>query len=88
MTPDEKALIQQIYKTVQENNEILRSLRRSTRWSTAIKISYWAVIILLSFGAFYFIQPYINAVSGASSTFQNNTNEVQNTADALRDLLK
>ena len=40
-------------------------MRRSARWQSAFQIIYWVLIIGLTFGAFYFIQPYINSLTGA-----------------------
>ena len=60
MTPEEKSLLERTNKLAEENNAILHSLRRSARWSTAFKVIYWFVILGLSVGAFYAIQPYIN----------------------------
>lgn len=65
MTPDEKSLLERTYRLSVENNEILRSIRRGNRWSMAMRLLYWAVIIGASVGAYYFIQPYINAVTEA-----------------------
>ncbi len=59
MTPEERSLLERTYKLTEENNEILRKIRRGNRWSMAIKATYWIVIIGLSIGAFYFVQPYI-----------------------------
>ena len=65
MTPEERSLLERTYKLTEENNDILRSIRRSNRWSMAIKAIYWIVIIGLSIGAFYFIQPYIEFMTSA-----------------------
>ncbi|MDQ5893141.1 MAG: hypothetical protein QG640_152 [Patescibacteria group bacterium] len=65
MTPEERSLLERTYKMAEENNEILRSIRRSNRWSMAVKAIYWIVIIGLSIGAFYFIQPYIEFMTSA-----------------------
>jgi hypothetical protein len=59
MSPEERSLLERTYKMTEENNEILRSIRRSNRWSMALRATYWIVIIGLSIGAFYFVQPYI-----------------------------
>jgi hypothetical protein len=65
MTPEERSLLERTHKLAEENNEILRSIRRSNRISIAMRLLYWVVIIGISLGAFYLIQPYIEAVTGA-----------------------
>ena len=95
MTPEERSLLERTHKLVEENNEILRSIRRSTRFSLALKITYWAVIIAVSFGAYYFIQPYLETMLGAYSQvqgglmgLQGNLDAAQTAAGSLRDLLQ
>ena len=94
MTPEEKSLLERTYKLAEENNVILRSLRRSSRYALILRIVYWVVIILISFGAFYFIQPYFTALTGATGqagSFQgimNSLNQAQDSANQLKDLYK
>jgi hypothetical protein len=61
MTPEEKSLLERTYKLAEENNSILRGIRRSNRWGVAFKIFYWLVILGVTFGTFYFLQPYIES---------------------------
>ena len=67
MTPEERELLQRVANQVDENNQILRGIRRVQRFATVYRIVYWVLIIGLSFGAFYFIQPYINMLKSVSS---------------------
>lgn len=81
-------MLENTHKLAEENNEILRSIRRSNRFSTAMKIAYWVLIIGLSVGAYYLIQPYMTFLSGLSGGQSLNLNNAQNAADQLKDLLK
>lgn len=85
MTPEERDLLKQTYKLSEENNEILRSIRRSGRISMALRIGYWAVIILLSVGAYYFIQPYVDVMK---QLYKQGSETSQSAASALKDLLQ
>ena len=67
MTPEERSLLERTAALAEENNKILRSMQRKARWQAAFQIGYWVIIIALTFGAFYFIQPYINSLMGALS---------------------
>ena len=69
----------------EENNEILRKIRRGNRWSMAIKATYWVVIIGLSIGAFYFIQPYVEFMTSALGITGSETSE---SAPVSQDFLK
>lgn len=92
MTPEEHSLLERTYKMVEENNGMLRSIRRSSRLAIFMRILYWAVIIILSFGAYYFIQPYLttmlNVISNAGGNIQSNYTAAQNAANAMKNLVK
>ena len=95
MTPEDRSLLQRTYAMAEENNKILRSIRRSTRFSMLFRVVYWAVIVIASFGAYYFIQPYVQTMLGAYeqiqggiSGLQGNLNTAQNAANSIKDLLK
>lgn len=84
MTPEERNLLEQTYKFAEENNKLLIKIWRTHRFSLVLRILYWVVIIGVSFGAFYLIQPYIDAITGgASTTTPGDVNKV----DFLKDLL-
>ncbi len=70
MTPEEKELLEKIARQVDENNEILKGVRRHQRWTVITRVAYWVLILLLSFGAFYFIQPYLGFLSGDISQIE------------------
>ena len=68
MTPEERRILSETRQLAEENNEMLRKIQRSQRASLALKTIYWLVIIGLSVGAFWFIQPYVNAVKESVGT--------------------
>lgn len=70
MTPEERSLLERTHKLAEENNEMLRSIRRANRFGTAMRVLYWVVILVLSFGAYYFIQPYVNTLTDAYGQMQ------------------
>ncbi|MES2470762.1 MAG: hypothetical protein V4526_00830 [Patescibacteria group bacterium] len=60
MTPEEKNLLERTYKLTEENNEILRGMRRAQRWGRATKIAYWLIIAIFTVVSYYAIMPYLN----------------------------
>ena len=58
-----------------ENNRILLKLYNIQRWAQITRVIYWFVIIGISIGAFYFIQPFLSSLAGAygvdTSSFSN-----------------
>ncbi len=88
MTPEEKSLLERTYKIAEENNGILRSIQRANRLSLTFRILYWLVIIGFSYGAYYFIQPYLQTMLGLYDQVQGNVNTVQSLTNKFGDLLK
>ncbi|HVT75275.1 MAG TPA: hypothetical protein VHD69_02595 [Candidatus Paceibacterota bacterium] len=76
MTPEERDLLQRTYELAEENSDILRKINRSQRASTIGKFIYWGVIIALSFGAYYFIQPYVDTLKGSIGDITGNNDVV------------
>lgn len=88
MNPEERSLLERTLKLAEENNEMLKSIRRSSRISLFMRVIYWLLIIGFSFGAYYFIQPYINMLMGLSGQVQGSVDNVEGIRDTLNDLLK
>ena len=95
MTPEEKSLLERTLKLADENNAILRGLRRSNRVSTVMRVIYWGIIILLSVGAYYYIQPYVNVLTGfmgsttnADGTSAFSPNAIQNDMNSVKQMMQ
>lgn len=78
MSPDEKQLLQKTLELTEENNKILRHMRSSNRWSATIRIFYWILIIGVSVGAFYYLQPYLDLAKKLYGSSQTDLNQIQN----------
>ncbi len=77
MNPEDNQLLQKTHDLAEENNKILRGIRSSNRWSAVFRIFYWIIIVGISVGAFYYIQPYINVLSKAYSGIQTDLNSIK-----------
>ena len=64
MTPEERQMLRESLELSRKNNEILHKLYRATLWGRAIKGLYWLILIGITVGSFYFIQPYIDTLTG------------------------
>ncbi len=82
MSPEEKELFQRSITLAEENNQILRKIQRSMRLARVMSILYWVFIIGSAVGAYYLIQPYIEAVTGAvggaNTSFSDNIKSILN----------
>jgi hypothetical protein len=71
MPPEEKELLEKSVVLAEDNNKILRSMRNSMRWGRIMTVVYWILIIGISVGAFYFLQPYVDQVIKTYGSFSN-----------------
>ncbi len=71
MPPSEKELLEKSVILAEDNNKILRSMRNSMRWGRIMTVVYWVLIIGISVGAFYFLQPYVDQVVKTYGSFSN-----------------
>jgi hypothetical protein len=76
MDPESKKLIEETYALEEENNKMLHSLKRSMFWSRTMSIAYWVLIIGVSVGAFYYIQPYLDDAMSIYGDVKNNLENV------------
>ena len=67
MQPEEKELLKRVVALSEENNSVLRSIKRSMRVGQIMSVIYWLFIIGSAIGAYYLIQPYIQQLSGIYS---------------------
>ena len=77
MNPEEKQLLEKAVRLSEENNIILRKMRRSAMWGTTFRIFYWTIIIGLSIGAFYFLEPYAKTVAKSYTQFRSDLDTFQ-----------
>ena len=83
MTPNEKELLEKTAKLVEENNHILKGIRSSNRWASAFRVFYWVIIIGISVGAFYYIQPYIDVAFKAYKSVSSDLNNVKSVVNKV-----
>ncbi len=76
MDQEDKKLLQETLALAQENNKMLRSLRRSMIWGRVMSFLYWALIIGSAVGAYYFIQPYVDQLIGVYGGAKSNLDSV------------
>ena len=66
-----------------ENNSMLKSIRRTQRWGHIMRVSYWIIIILISLGAYYFIQPYIGSILNVYSGGVSDIHKISDVSKTL-----
>ncbi|KKU70499.1 MAG: hypothetical protein UX94_C0005G0061 [Parcubacteria group bacterium GW2011_GWA2_47_21] len=86
MNEEEKELLEETHRLAAENNEIIKKFYRSHKWGRAIKITYWVLILGTAFGAYWLIQPYLEAITGSIGTVRQSVESVRNVGDSLKQL--
>ena len=87
MDQESRKFLEQALALAEENNKILRSMRRSQRISGIIRFIYWAFIIGSAIGAYYFIQPYLTQVIEMYSSISATQQQLKS-GGSIEDLLK
>ena len=81
---ESREIIEKILELTEENNKILRKMRRSIMWGRIFHILYWILIIGVSVGAYAIIQPYFDS----SLKFFEATKDGLTNLDKVTELLK
>jgi hypothetical protein len=63
MDEDSRALLEKLVEQTEENTKILHKLHRQMLWERAFRVAYWVIILAVAIGAFYFIQPLVEAMA-------------------------
>jgi hypothetical protein len=83
MNPQEKELLQKTYELSEENNKILRGIRRVNRWSYTFKILYWSLIIVIAFSAYFYVQPYVEILDNTYKGIVNDINSIKSVTSKI-----
>ncbi len=62
MDQQDKILLKQVAELTEENNRLVRKLVTSQRWNRILFFAKWFVVIALTLGAYYYIQPLVDQV--------------------------
>lgn len=87
MTPEERQLLIQTNRLVEENHTMLRKMRRAALWGRAWHLLYWLIIIGISVGAYFYVQPYVNQLLNLYGGVTGDVEAVQNIAGQFGKLL-
>ena len=83
MDEEFKQLLQKNLETSQESLDILKKMNRARMIGSALVFLKWAVIIGLSYGAYYFIEPYLRTIMGGLDSVNSGMNQVKDLQDLL-----
>lgn len=75
MNEEEKKMLEETLALSKENNEMLHKVRGAQKQAAFFRFAYWAFIILAGVGAFYFIQPYVDSITGTAKEVNTSIND-------------
>ncbi len=73
-------LLQENLELTRKNSKKIKRIHAYMRRTFVAKLMYWLVIILVTVGAFYYVQPYINR---ALTTYQTLSDQLESTSGYL-----
>lgn len=79
MTPEERELLTRSIKLSEENNKMLRGLRRRARISSFLRTIYWLIIIGTVVASYYAIKPYVAPMLKVFNSTKTNVDMVKDT---------
>ncbi len=86
MDPETKNILEETLKLSKENNKILRRMRSANRWSMAVRLVYWVIIISSMLGFYYYFQPLIDNLVSSYNSLMSEIGKVQNVGDSLSNI--
>ena len=76
MDPETRKLLEDTYSLTQENNKMLHKVRNVQKWATFMSWLKMIVLIGVTLGSFYFLEPYLNKImEGYNSLMNLNTQQ-------------
>lgn len=87
MESDERKKLDRALELAEENHRMLNELYRGERRRKIFQIIYWIVIIVAAVVAFYFIQPYLDSLSGFYDKAQGTLESAQNYAEQAEQVM-
>lgn len=89
MNDEEKKLLEETFKLSKENHEMLLKIRSIQKREGVFRILKILLVIAIGAGAFYFVQPYVDAIRSLFENMNNSINELgsfKNSLDVLKNL--
>ena len=73
----DKKFFDKLMSLTEENNRMLRHIRRSAFWAGITRTVYWLILIGISVGTYYYVQPYVEQLIATYHATQEATTKIQ-----------
>lgn len=88
MNEEERIILKNIQRQVEENNDILKGMRSDSRRSKFFKFIYWSAIILIGLFAWSFIEPVITELVDTFDKVVEVKEEVSESVSDIKELIE
>ena len=66
--------------------EILHKIQKHAKWARAWKIFYWTILIALTIGSYYVIQPYVDQLGESYGLLKTRVESIHSIGDTLQNI--
>jgi len=84
MNPEERKLLQNTFNLAEENNKMLHKVRGVQKRQVLFSVLKWIIIIGITVGAFYFLEPYVQQLQSLIEKTGVNIDQLKNLSNTLR----
>lgn len=85
MDQELRELLEKTLKISEENNDLLKKMHRTQRWSMVMSAMYWLFIIGITFGAYYYLQPYLTTLFETYTSLVGGIEDIQQKTQSFPD---
>lgn len=85
MDQELRELLEKNLKISEENNDLLKKMHRSQRWSMVMSAMYWLFIVGITFGVYYYLQPYITTLLETYTSLIGGIEDIQQKTQSFPD---
>lgn len=85
LDPNEQKMLEEALELAQENNNMLRKMRRAQAWATVWRVIYWAAIIGVFAASYYYLQPIIQDMLALYGALGESVGDLQAVGSQLKD---
>lgn len=80
---DQEKQLQEILELSRENNHLLKGVHNRARWGMFFWIVRWVIVIGILFGAYYYVEPYVQKITDTYQKTSDTIKQFQSTADKV-----
>ncbi len=81
-------MLQETLALAKENNKMLHKVRNVQKWAAFWRVLKLLIVVGLTLGSFYYIEPYLNKMLDLYNSISNTQQKLNGGANNIQDLIK